>query len=66
MTERKDHDGTQNKASAAESLGVSIRTIERYIEAGRLEAYKTHTGRVLITTESIEKLAEPTPIGRAA
>lgn len=66
MTESHEPRQLVTRREAAEALQVSVRTVERYITDGKLDAYKTHTGRVAITQESIDALLTLVPIGGAA
>jgi excisionase family DNA binding protein len=53
-----------SKAEAGSMLGVSERTVERLIAAGRLGHYKTHPGRggsVRVSPEAIEAFMNGNP-----
>lgn len=47
------------KEDAAEMLGVSIRTINRYISSGKLTAIRYHNGRVRLIHSEVEELTKP-------
>lgn len=48
---------------AAESLGVSLRTAQQWVERGLLDAWKTEGGHRRITVESVTRLKESRPSG---
>lgn len=47
------------KREAAEKAKVSVKTIERWIAEGRIEAYRYGPRLVRIESESLEKLRQP-------
>lgn len=44
---------------AADMLGVSVRTIRRYIATGKLTAIRYHNGRVRLIRSEVIELAKP-------
>lgn len=60
-TERIEIDGELlTRAEAAQKLKVSIRTVERYIEKGKLPSVVLPVGRrVRIPAEAVEALLQP-------
>ncbi|MBC7994159.1 MAG: response regulator [Rhizobacter sp.] len=59
-------------AYVAKQLGISVPTVQRWVDAGQLKAWKTPGGHRRIDAESAERLFEahaqdlPTPFDRAA
>ena len=59
-------------AHVAKRLGISVPTVQRWVDAGQLKAWKTPGGHRRIDAESAERLFDaqaldvPTPFGRAA
>jgi excisionase family DNA binding protein len=59
-------------AHVAKRLGISVPTVQRWVDAGQLKAWKTPGGHRRIDAESAERLFEahaqdlPTPFDRAA
>jgi len=47
------------KQETAQSLGVSEKTVERWIAEGRLDAYRIGPRLVRVRRESLEKLKQP-------
>lgn len=56
MTQRKHLDEEISKAQAAAIVGVSIRTVERYIEDRALTKIKSRSGRVTVLRSEVESL----------
>lgn len=49
---------------AATRVGVSVRTVERYIDAGKLDAHKLPSGRRRVRVGDVDNLLRP--VRRAA
>lgn len=47
------------RQQAADELGVTLRSIARYIENGKLRAYKVAGNRVRIKAEDLDALLRP-------
>lgn len=52
---------TVSIAQAAEELGLTEKTVRRYIAAGRLPAYRVGPRNVRIKTSDLESLLVPIP-----
>lgn len=46
-------------AQAATRVGVSIRTVERYVDAGKLELHAFESGRVRVRVGDVDGLLKP-------
>ncbi|QIN94485.1 MerR-like helix-turn-helix DNA binding domain protein [Arthrobacter phage Whytu] len=53
---------------AANRVGVSVRTVERYVDAGKLDAHKLPSGRRRVRVGDVDGLLRPVrrPAGGAA
>lgn len=59
MTERNNHSDRITKSEAAQVLGVTSRTIDRYLANGTLTPLKFHNGRVQIASSEVNALLIP-------
>ncbi|MFY0409739.1 helix-turn-helix domain-containing protein [Solicola sp. PLA-1-18] len=48
--------GAITVAQAATRLGVSVRTVRRWVDRGRLSALSSGDGRTLLSSEAVEDL----------
>lgn len=62
-TGRHQRDGLISLTAAAERLGVSVKTVRRYITYGLLDGYRVGPKAIRVDAEAVARLAHRLPDG---